>query len=92
TPTMFINGARVLRLEGWWNGPGDVGVGPFSGKVDDFNIAGFSDGVFDLVNDIDYGYGRSRARRWNAVSLHHHLSTLGIDQRTFYATTAYVNP
>ena len=24
------------------------------GLLDDFNIAGFSDGVFDLVNDIDF--------------------------------------
>ena len=59
--SLFVDGQRLVRLEGFWNGPGDVSVGagsggenPFNGKIDDFNIAGFSDGVFDLVSDLDY--------------------------------------
>jgi hypothetical protein len=59
--SLFIDGARIVNLEGFWNGPGDVSVGadplsefPFRGKLDDFNLAGFSDGVFDLVSDLDF--------------------------------------
>jgi hypothetical protein len=59
--SLFVDGSRVVNLEGFWNGPGDVSVGAdslgdnaFNGKLDDFNIAGFSDGVFDLVNDLDF--------------------------------------
>jgi hypothetical protein len=59
--SLFVDGSRVVNLEGFWNGPGDVSVGadslgdnPFNGKLDDFNLAGFSDASFDLVNDLDF--------------------------------------
>lgn len=58
---LYVNGELVLERSNWWNGPGTVSVGsgpsgenPFMGRIDDFNIAGFSDGVFDLINDIDF--------------------------------------
>ncbi len=58
---LFINGERVVRRENFWNGPGPVSVGagddgsfPFHGVLDDFNIAGFSDFVFDATTDLDF--------------------------------------
>ena len=58
---VYVNGELVLEESNWWNGPGDVSVGaaadgskPFHGILDDFNIAGFSDGSFDVANDIDF--------------------------------------
>lgn len=58
---LYINGQLVLERSNYWNGPNDVSVGaalfgedPFNGAIDEFNIAGFSDGSFDLVRDIDY--------------------------------------
>ena len=58
---LYVNGELVVERSNWWNGPGTVSVGagpsgenPFMGRIDDFNIAGFSDGVFDLINDIDF--------------------------------------
>lgn len=58
---LYVNGQLALERSNWWNGPSEVSVGatltgenPFQGAIDDFNIAGFSDGSFDLVRDIDY--------------------------------------
>ncbi len=58
---VYVNGGLALELSNWWNGPSEVSVGaaadgtkPFNGIIDDFNIAGFSDGSFDAVNDIDF--------------------------------------
>ncbi len=59
--SLFVNGERVSRFEAFWDGVGEVVVGaaldgsiPFHGLIDDFNIAGFSDGVFNAVDDLDF--------------------------------------
>ena len=59
--SLYINGSVALREGGFWNGPGEISVGArpaesefFDGTLDDFNLAGFSDGVFDVGADIDF--------------------------------------
>ncbi len=59
--SLFVNGELVATGDNFWNGVGPVSVGagadgenPYVGLIDDFNIAGFSDFVFDEVSDIDF--------------------------------------
>ena len=59
--SLYVNGVLEATGDAFWNGTGPVAVGatidgisPFNGLIDDFNIAGFSDGVFDPVVDLDF--------------------------------------
>lgn len=65
--SLYVNGALVASGDNFWNGVGDVTVGSrtspgneapfFGGVIDDFQIAGFSDGTFDPVADIRFFEG-----------------------------------